>query len=232
MAEDKTSGIDEKSAARKALAALIGSWILLPAFFLATGRSLDWWGAWAWCAVVLVPMTIFGCWMVRKDPDFIIRRMKMRENQKTQRRSRCHRLSVLSGRDRSSGSRPSIRLVRHPLGRGDRRPGALACGVSPDSQGFQENRWAGRTIEIWEGQQVVSTGPYAVVRHPMYTGALVLWLATPMALGSWWALLPALVSIPLIALRIQNEEEVLNRELKSYEDYRRKVRYRLLPLVW
>jgi len=232
MAEDQTSGVDEKSAARKAFAALIGSWIFLPAFFLTSGRSLDWWGAWAWCAVVLVPSTIFGLRMFRKDPAFIIRRMKMREKQKTQRRIAAIGIPfylaalALPGLDRR-------------FGWSEIPAAAVIAGLALSLAGyllilrvFSENRWAGRTIETWEGQQVVSTGPYAVVRHPMYTGALVLWLATPLALGSWWALLPALASIPLMALRIRNEEEVLVSELEGYEEYRRKVRYRLLPLVW
>ncbi len=232
MAEDQTSGIDEKSAARKALVTLIGSWILLPVFFLTTGRSPDWWGAWAWCAVVLVPMTIFGFWMVRKDPDFIIRRMKMREKEKTQRRVAAigfpfHMAALaLPGLDRRFGwsAIPTAAVIAALV--------LSLAGFLLILRVFSENRWAGRTIETWDGQHVVSTGPYAVVRHPMYTGSLILWLATPVALGSWWALLPALASIPLLALRIRNEEEVLDRELMGYKEYRRKVRYRLLPLVW
>jgi protein-S-isoprenylcysteine O-methyltransferase Ste14 len=97
---------------------------------------------------------------------------------------------------------------------------------------FVENRWAGRTVETWEGQQVISTGPYGIVRHPMYAGALILWLATPIALGSWWAFLPALAAVPILVLRILDEEKVLRRDLNGYEGYLRNVRYRLLPLVW
>jgi protein-S-isoprenylcysteine O-methyltransferase Ste14 len=97
---------------------------------------------------------------------------------------------------------------------------------------FLANRWAGRTVETWPGQEVVSTGPYAVVRHPMYVAILVLCVASPVALGSWWAVIPAILYAPMLVARILNEEEVLVRELPGYEEYRKKVRYRLLPLVW
>jgi protein-S-isoprenylcysteine O-methyltransferase Ste14 len=97
---------------------------------------------------------------------------------------------------------------------------------------FLENRWAGRTIETYAGQQVISTGPYSVVRHPMYAGVSLLYLATPLALGSWWAVLPAIAFIPVFVVRIRNEEDVLVRELAGYAEYRRKVRQRLVPFVW
>ncbi len=232
MAQVQTSGIEAKGIAIKGLVWLIGCWISLPLFFLVTGRSLEWWEAWIWCAILLVPMTIFGVWMVRKDPDFIARRFKMREKERHQRRVMAFGVPfylaalILPGLDRRFGwsEIPTAAVVA-----------ALALslgGYLLILRVFVENRWAGRTVETCDGQEVISTGPYAVVRHPMYTGTLVLWLATPVALGSWWALLPALAFIPILVLRIRNEEEVLVRELKGYEEYRRRVRYRLLPLVW
>ena len=87
-------------------------------------------------------------------------------------------------------------------------------------------------LETYADQKVVSTGPYAIVRHPMYAGTAALYLATPVALGSWWALIPALSYVPVFVVRIWNEEEVLLRELPGYEEYRRRVRYRLVPFIW
>jgi protein-S-isoprenylcysteine O-methyltransferase Ste14 len=97
---------------------------------------------------------------------------------------------------------------------------------------FLENRWAGRTVEVFAEQKVIPTGPYAIVRHPMYTGTIALYIATPVALGSWWALIPALTFIPIFVLRIRNEENVLVRGLPGYREYRQRVRYRLVPFVW
>jgi protein-S-isoprenylcysteine O-methyltransferase Ste14 len=97
---------------------------------------------------------------------------------------------------------------------------------------FTENRWAGRTVETWDDQKVVDTGPYAIVRHPMYSGTIVYYLASSVALGSWWGLIPALSIIPFLVIRISNKEAVLVRELPGYEDYRRRVRHRLIPFIW
>ncbi|MTV48190.1 hypothetical protein GJ688_04225 [Heliobacillus mobilis] len=97
---------------------------------------------------------------------------------------------------------------------------------------FKVNRYASATIRTEAEQTVILSGPYAVVRHPMYTGGLLILLFTPMALGSYWALIPFAASIPVIVLRALNEEDVLLRELPGYREYCSKTRYRLLPMVW
>ena len=96
----------------------------------------------------------------------------------------------------------------------------------------RENTFAASTITVERGQRVISTGPYAHVRHPMYAGALPLIFAIPIALGSWWGLLVAAVSLPLLVARILDEERALSGELAGYDNYRRTVPYRLIPLVW
>jgi protein-S-isoprenylcysteine O-methyltransferase Ste14 len=94
------------------------------------------------------------------------------------------------------------------------------------------NSFAAGTIRVEPGQQVVSTGPYAWVRHPMYSGAFALLIGTPLALGSWWGLLAVPVFVAVLVLRTLNEEEVLARDLPGYTAYQRQVRYRLIPFVW
>jgi protein-S-isoprenylcysteine O-methyltransferase Ste14 len=228
----RRAAIDVKITTTTTGLALMAGWVLVPASFLSVGRSLDWWEAWAWCGVLLVPMTIFGLWKARTDPEFIGRRLKMRERERAQQRIAAIGLPfylavfVIPGFDhRYRWSEVPIAAVILAL--------ALSlAGLLLILRVFVENRWAGRTVQTWDGQQVVSTGPYAIVRHPMYTGSLVFVLATPIALGSWWAFLPALASIPLVVMRILNEEEVLRRELTGYEEYARKVRYRLVARVW
>ena len=97
---------------------------------------------------------------------------------------------------------------------------------------FRENTYASRVIEVAKGQKVIDTGPYAIVRHPMYIGAIVMYVLSPLALGSWWAVLFALPIIPLLVVRILNEEKVLSQDLPGYVAYCQKVRYRLLPGIW
>jgi protein-S-isoprenylcysteine O-methyltransferase Ste14 len=98
---------------------------------------------------------------------------------------------------------------------------------------FRENSYASRVVEVEKDQKVIATGPYAVVRHPMYLGSIILYVFTPLALGSYWALLPMLTIIPILTvLRIPNEEQVLQRDLPGYAEYMQQVKYRVLPGIW
>ncbi len=97
---------------------------------------------------------------------------------------------------------------------------------------MRENRYLSRVVEVEPGQEVITTGPYAVVRHPMYAAIIPLYVFSPLALGSFWALLPA-AFIPLVIIaRIFNEEQVLRRELAEYRKYARRVKFRLIPGIW
>ena len=97
---------------------------------------------------------------------------------------------------------------------------------------FKENSYGASTIQIAEGQTVISTGPYAFVRHPMYAAALVMLLGIPLALGSWWGLFALLLILPVLIWRLLDEERFLRQNLPGYPEYQAKVRYRLLPFVW
>lgn len=205
---------------------------MLPLFFLITGGSLLWWEAWAFTALLLVPMTIFVTWTARVDPAFFERRFKMREEEPAQRRIQAWAtplflaVFIVPGLDRRFGwSDPPPPVVIAAL--------ILSLGAYlMILRVFLENRWAGRTVETWDDQRVIDTGPYAVVRHPMYTAVIVLLLVSPLALGSYWALAGGLAYLPVFFFRVRNEEEVLLRELPGYEEYRARVRYRIIPFIW
>jgi protein-S-isoprenylcysteine O-methyltransferase Ste14 len=222
---------EHRAAIRGAAIRVVAAWIFLPLFFLATGGSTGWWQAWVYCATLLLPMTPFVLHMARHDPDFLTRRLQMKEKEAAQRRVLAWGYPlvlaafVVPGLDHRFGwSEPPTEIVVGAMG-------VALAGYLGILRVFLENRWAGRTIETCEGQTVVSTGPYSIVRHPMYAASIVLYVATPVALGSWWAVLPVLAVVPLYVLRIRNEEEVLVRDL-GYERYRQRVRYRLVPGVW
>ena len=97
---------------------------------------------------------------------------------------------------------------------------------------FRENTFTSATIEVAADQRVVSTGPYAVVRHPMYSGSLLYFLGIPIALGSWWGLLVGILMMPAFVLRLFDEEKLLARNLPGYSEYMDRVKYRLVPFVW
>ncbi len=97
---------------------------------------------------------------------------------------------------------------------------------------FRVNTFTAATVEVTEQQTVISTGPYAFVRHPMYTGALIMLFGTPLALASWWGLVPFLLMVAVIVVRLLDEEKMLLADLPGYPDYVTRVKYRLMPLVW
>jgi protein-S-isoprenylcysteine O-methyltransferase Ste14 len=110
--------------------------------------------------------------------------------------------------------------------------GMIAIGFLIVFLTFRENSFAAGTIELAEGQHVIDSGPYAVVRHPMYAGALIMIAGIPPALGSWWALIPAALLVPVIVWRLTREEAFLAANLEGYGGYRSRVRYRLAPMFW
>ena len=97
---------------------------------------------------------------------------------------------------------------------------------------MRENEWLSRSIEVMEGQKVVSTGLYGIVRHPMYTSTIGMFLAMPLVMGSWWAFLVMIPYVLAIAARIKDEEILLTKELEGYQEYKNKVRWRLIPYIW
>jgi protein-S-isoprenylcysteine O-methyltransferase Ste14 len=97
---------------------------------------------------------------------------------------------------------------------------------------FLTNSYASRVVEVEKGQRVITTGPYALVRHPMYVGVILFYSVTPIALGSYWAMIPSLLIFPILVFRIKDEEKELLENLTGYGEYAQKVKYRLLPFVW
>jgi protein-S-isoprenylcysteine O-methyltransferase Ste14 len=108
----------------------------------------------------------------------------------------------------------------------------LVLGFVFTGRVYRENTYTSATIEVVQGQRVISTGPYAVVRHPMYASALLYLIGTPFALGSYWGLLAAVFLLPFLVWRLLDEEQMLTRELPGYVEYQARVRYRLIPRVW
>jgi len=200
-------------------------------FFLPAG-TLNYWQAWVFLAVLLVPMTAVMFYLVRNDPRLLERRLQIREKERPQKlivklASAFFIASwILPGFDRRWGW-SSVPPVLVPL--------ADAIFLGAYLFFFwviRTNSYASRTVEVVAGQEVISTGPYALVRHPMYLAIIVMYGAAPLALGSYWALL-ACAPVPFVlALRLRNEEEVLLRDLPGYEEYRKKVPRRLIPGVW
>ncbi len=108
----------------------------------------------------------------------------------------------------------------------------VAVGFALIVRVYRANTFTSATIEVAEGQRVISTGPYSVVRHPMYASALLYLIGTPLALGSYWGLVPFVVIVPFLIWRLFDEEQLLAESLAGYSEYQRRVRHRLIPFVW
>jgi len=216
---------------RVILRLLAGAVILTAVVILPAGR-LAYWQAWVYLAIIYIPLFTVALYYVKHDPQFLERRMRLKEKESEQKQ--IISLSfipfslafVLPGFDQRFGwSHVSTGVVLAA-------DALVMLGNCIIYRVFHENRFASRIIEVEQKQMVIQSGPYAIVRHPMYIGSLLLYIFTPLALGSAWAVIAGAIMIPLIIARIINEESVLKRDLPGYPEYMRKTRYRLIPGIW
>lgn len=205
---------------------LIGALLFLPAGTTAYPQG------WLLMGILFIPMFIAGLVMMAKNPNLLRSRLNAKEKQREQ--SLVVKLSGLMFLIGFILAGISYRLGWLMLPRWVSILGAVLFLVSYTlyAEVLRENTWLSRTIEVQEGQQVVSTGLYGIVRHPMYAVTLVLFLSMPLVLGSVLAFIVFLAYPFIIMKRIRNEEEVLARELNGYPEYMQKVRWRLIPFIW
>jgi protein-S-isoprenylcysteine O-methyltransferase Ste14 len=224
--------ISRSALTRLVLARYIAAFVVLAALFFLTAGTLAYWEAWLYLATLFIPMGFVMLYLLKNDPELLERRMRMREKETAQKRIISFSwlwfllAFILPGLDQRFGwsDVPVIVVLVAAL--------LVLLGYSMIFWVFRANRFASRVVEVTQGQQVIDQGPYALVRHPMYVGSIVLYTFSPLALGSWWAMVSTLPIIPILVMRILSEEEILRRDLPGYTDYCRKVRYRLLPGVW
>ena len=204
--------------------------IFLPAW------TLDYWQGWAFLGSFMVPLTLITVWMAVYDKELLERRL--RGGPRAERTAAQKRLTAVAPFvgivavvtmvfDHRFGWSPAVPAWLSLVG-----DALVALGIVIYFLVIKENRFAAATVEIAEGQTVVSTGPYAVVRHPMYAGAILFFVGSPIALGSWWGFLFTPLFVGGLVWRLLNEEEFLRTNLPGYAEYTREVRYRLVPHIW
>ncbi len=218
----------KKTVIRRFLAALI---IVGLMFFLPAG-TLNFWQAWLWILIMFVPMAFVGRYLFRHDPALLERRMRTHEKHREQQNFGWLSLPffimiyLLPGFDKRFGwsSVPAGIIILADI--------LILLGYGLFILVMRENSYASRVVEVATDQKVIKTGPYAIVRHPMYVSASLIWVLTPLGLGSLWAFLLALLFPFLLIVRIKNEEKVLTEELPGYREYLQEVKYRLIPGIW
>jgi len=211
------------------LAIVMGLLIFVPA------RTVRYWQAWVYLCVFFGASTLITLYLIRKDPALLQRRMS---GGPTAEKRPAQKLIMLFTSIGFIGLLVVPAVDHHfgwsrvPLGVVLTGDVLVALGFYLISIVYRENTFTSATIEIAENQKVISTGPYAIVRHPMYASALLYLVGTPLALGSFWGLVPIVAMIPFLIWRLFDEERFLSRNLPGYAEYQRRVRHRLVPFVW
>ena len=206
--------------------------ILVGALLFVPAGSFAYIGAWLFIALLFLPMLILGIILFIRSPELLAKRLDVKEKQNTQKGvvaiSALLFLCgfIVAGLDfRFGWSHVSsvVTIVASAV---------LLVSYALYGEVMRENAYLSRTIKVQEGQKVVDTGLYKIVRHPMYAVTVWLFLSIPIVLGSWWALVCFLPYVVVVVVRILDEEKLLVRELEGYEDYKKRVKYRLLPFIW
>ncbi|MGN6283885.1 MAG: methyltransferase family protein [Afipia sp.] len=221
--------------ARQALTGLLKSLVLMAAMLFLLAWSVRYVEGWIFLALLGTLSAAMILYLERHDPALLERRLKagpVDEKEPSQKRIQLITSIVgilivaVPGLDHRWhwSNVPTSVIVLGFVG--------FAIGYLIVFLVFRENTYTSGIIEIAEGQKVISSGPYALVRHPMYSGANLCFLSMPLALGSWWALIPAILECVLVGVRAVDEEKFLKANLPGYREYCEKVRYRLIPGVW
>ena len=205
---------------------LVGALLFLPA------GTWDYWQAWLLIGILFVPMFLAGLVLMKKNPDLLRKRLNAKEEQAEQRTvialSGLMFLAafLLAGLNRRFG------WCVLPAWASWAAAAVFLLAYALYAEVLRENAYLSRTIEVQEGQKVVDTGLYGIVRHPMYAVTLFLFLSMPLVLACPYSFAVMLVYIPIIVKRIRNEEDVLEEGLAGYAEYKQRVKYRLVPGIW
>ena len=216
------------SAVTKFLAGLVivGLLIFLPAGTLRFAQG------WLFMAVLFVPMLIMGTVMAVKSPDLLRKRLNGKEKENTQKAVVAVGALMFMAAFILAGLSFRFGWLRIPDGAGIAAAAVFLIGYAMYAEVLRENAYLSRTVEVQKDQKVIDTGLYGVIRHPMYTATILMFLAAPLVLGSVISFLICLIYPVTTAMRIGNEEKVLEEGLAGYKEYKKKVRYRLLPFIW
>ncbi|MGH6879727.1 MAG: methyltransferase family protein, partial [Hypericibacter sp.] len=208
--------------------------VMAAILFIPAG-SVNYWQAWVFLATYAISSLVITLYLMRKDPALLARRKRggpTAEKETTQK-------IIMSFASLAFIGLLIVPALDHRFAWSQMSPYSALAGDLIFLLGwvaiffvFKENTFASATIELAPDQRVISTGPYALVRHPMYAGGLVMLLGIPITLGSWWGLLVIAALVPALIWRLLDEERFLARNLPGYREYLKKLRYRLIPMIW
>ena len=205
---------------------IVGGLLFIPA------HSFEYWNGWLFIGLLFIPMFIAGVIMMIKNPELLKKRLNAKEKEKDQKLVLLFSALMFVSGFVIAGLNfrfkwielPSIVVIISSI--------LFIIAYILYAEVLRENTYLSRTIEVQENQKVVDTGLYGIVRHPMYATTILLFLTMPLVLGSIISFLIFLIYPIIIAKRIKNEEEVLEKDLKGYAEYKKKVKYKVIPFIW
>ena len=220
---------------KKALSGFLKLFVVVAVTLFAVSGTVKYWQAWVFLVVFFGSSLWITFYLAKNDPELLERRINAGPRDEMEKSQKIIQLlaaiafiavlvlPALDHRFAWSTVPPYVGIVGDIL---------VALGFLAVFFVFRENTFASAIIEVGSEQKIISTGPYALVRHPMYIGALVMLLGVPLALGSWWGVLTIIPMTLVIVWRLLDEERFLAENLSGYSDYQNKVKYRLLPFAW
>lgn len=205
--------------------------ITMALLFIPAGTCC-YWQAWLFIGILFIPMLIVGIVLMKRNPELLRKRLDAKEKENEQKSVVAMSsllfvaMFVIAGLNRRFDwwILPDWLVIAAAV--------LFLLGYAMYAEVMRENVWLSRTVEVQDNQQVVDTGLYGIVRHPMYSATLILFLTMPLVLASPCSFVIMLLYVPVVVKRIQNEEKVLKQELRGYQEYTQRVRYRLAPFIW
>ncbi len=216
----------------EALIKFFSGFIIIALLLFVSSFDIKWFNAWLFICLLFIPMFIVGIIMFFKAPDLLRSRLNAKEKEKTQQGVLKYSglmfiaSFVLAGLNHRFNwlNCPNYVIIISSI--------LFLLSYLMFGEVLRENAYLSRTIEVKENQKVVDTGLYGIIRHPMYSATVVLFLSMPLILNSPVSFIISLTYIPLIVIKIKNEEMVLEKDLQGYKEYKQKVKYRLIPFIW
>jgi protein-S-isoprenylcysteine O-methyltransferase Ste14 len=227
--------VDTVKLKRRIILVLLVTIVMLGLFLFVPAGTLYFWQAWVYSIVFFVSSATITFYIWKNDPALLERRSEIGVVEEKENKQKIIQgfayigfilILVIPALDHRLGwsNVPFFIVILGNI--------LVIAGLYLYFLVLKENTFASATIEITNDQKVISTGPYSLVRHPMYLGALIMLFGTPIALGSWWGLIVVVLYVFALVTRLLDEEKFLSKNLQGYDEYRQIVRYRLIPLLW
>lgn len=216
----------------QAIVKFLSGIILLSVLLFIPAGTLYYWNAWLFFGALFIPMFIAGTVLMFKNPELLRKRLNAKEEEAEQKSAILLSSLMFVGGFVVAGLDFRFKWLVLPKGVVIAATVVFLLAYLLFGEVLRENTYLSRTIEVQENQKVISTGLYGIVRHPMYTATIFLFLSMPLVLGSLFSFIIFLLYPFIIAKRIKNEEEVLEKNLEGYSEYKKRVKYRMIPFIW